>query len=181
MVTNELERWGLHELEGSGYDAGSSGVKPGHEAKNNVKRSRGINPVNEVTQPRAVRKAEIRTSEIGPVKPVYFVAQPNVVDTRRSGIEPAIKVAQPSIEDTRRSGIEPVIEVVQPIEIRSSDIIPVNNLGEPIVQRVHVPSQYSQPPPNTANDAVIAQALHEEFQKLAAAEAAGNASAKEKV
>lgn len=150
MVTNELERWGLHELEGSGYfanDAGSSHVNPVYEVKNNVEsRSSNSKPVKEVAQPRDLRRAEIRSSDI---KPVIEAAQLRVV------------------------------------EIRSSDIIPVNDVGEPLVQQLRVPFQYSEPPlpspPNTVNDAVIAQALHEEFQKLAAAEAAGQACAKEKV
>jgi hypothetical protein len=164
MVTGDLERWGLHELEGSGYfanDAGSSDVKPGYNVDN---WSSGIKPVNEATPPRVARRAEIRTSDIGPVN---AVAPPSVVKARHGGIEPVKEVALPVVE------------------ISSSDIVPVNDLGEPIVQRVHVPSQYSAPPlqspPNTVNDALIAQALHEEFQKLAAAEAAGQTSAKEKV
>ena len=168
MVTNDLVRWGLHELEGSGYltnDAGSSVAKPVYEVKYNVESgSTGIKPVNEVTQPGVVKRAEFRTSDINPVN----------------------AVAQPSVLETRRSGIEPVDEIALPVvEIRSSDIIPVNDRGEPIVQRVHVPFPYSeqplQSPPNTVNDALIAQALHEEFEKLAAAEAAGQASAQEKV
>lgn len=159
MGTDDIVRWGLHELEGSGYfanAAGSSDVKPLHEVssqgrvENNVEnRSSGVQPAIELIVPVVERRVEVRSSDI---KPVNEVAQPRVVERR--------------------------------VEIRSCDIIPVNDFGEPIVERVRATIRYSEPPlispPNTANDAVIAQALHEEFQKLAAAEAAGQAC-KEKV
>lgn len=154
MGTDDIVRWGLHELEGSGYfanAAGSSDVKPLHEVssqgrvENNVEnRSSGVQPAIELIVPVVERRVEVRSSDI---KPVNEVAQPRVVERR--------------------------------VEIRSCDIIPVNDFGEPIVERVRATIRYSEPPlispPNTANDAVIAQALHEEFQKLAAAEAAGQA------
>lgn len=157
MVENDILRWGLHELEGSGYvanDAGSSYIKPvlhevpqGRVGNNVDNRGSGIEPASQVIIQPIVERVEIRNTDI---------------------IRPVNEVAQPRIE-------------LPTVEISSSDIIPVNKFGEPLVR---APFRHPEPPsvlpPNTANDAVIAQALHEEFQKLAAAEAAGQ-PCKEKV
>jgi len=182
MVTNDIVRWGLHELEGSGYfanDAGGSDVKPiVHEVPQDVENrtSSGIQPANQVIiQPRVERRVAIRSSDI--IRPVKEVAQP--------------RVERPRVEISGSDIISSVNEVAQPrveipsVEIRSSDIIPVNDFGEPLDESARAPFRHPEPPPlisppSTANDAVIAQALHEEFQKLAAAEAAGQAC-KEKV
>lgn len=175
MMTDHIVRWGLHELEGSGYlanDAGSSDVKPiVHEVSHNVenRRSSDIQLANQVIiQPVVEKRVDIRSSDIS--RPVDEIAQP--------------RVERPRVEIRSSDTIRPVNEVAQPrvelprVEIRSSDIIPVNDFGEPLVDRVRAPFQLPEPSslvsqPSTANDAVIAQALHEEFQKLAAAEAAG--------
>lgn len=126
MVRDDLVRWGLHELEGSGYvanDAGTSGTA-------------SVNVVVETTV----------QNNYDPTAPVLY------------WVNEGIQVA--------------VGEVVRAEEVEQNE-------------EISVPFQFSPPPippsPTTANDAVIAQALHEEFQKLAAAEAAGQACAKDKV
>ncbi|XP_024381135.1 OVARIAN TUMOR DOMAIN-containing deubiquitinating enzyme 9 [Physcomitrium patens] len=125
MVRDDLVRWGLHELEGSGYvanDAGTSGTA-------------SVNVVVETTV----------QNNYDPTAPVLY------------WVNEGIQVA--------------VGEVVRAEEVEQNE-------------EISVPFQFSPPPippsPTTANDAVIAQALHEEFQKLAAAEAAGQACAKDK-
>lgn len=165
MVANDIIRWGLHELEGSGYvanDAGSSDVKPVlHEVPEVKARNNHID--SNTTSANII--GNNTTSGYDEVIEQPPIVETKVVDTRRKNndfIKPVNEAAQPRVE-------------IQFVEIRSSDIVPVNDFGEPLYERARGPFQHSVPSltASTANDAVIAQTLHEEFQKLAAAEAAG--------
>lgn len=165
MVVNDLVRWGLHELEGSGYvanDAGSSDVKPVLHEVPEVKAQNNHIDSNTTSANNIGNNTTSGYEEVIEQPPIV---ETKVVDTRRKNndfIKPVNEAAQPRVE-------------IQSVEIRSSDIIPVNDFGEPLYERARGPYQHSVSSltASTANDAVIAQALHEEFQKLAAAEAAG--------